>query len=157
MDDIALMRALHVLAVIHWIGGLSFVTLVVLPLAGARASLEEAVSLFDIVERRFSAQVRLSVPIAGITGIWMTWRMELWDRFFDPAYWWLAAMAGLWLVFMVVLFVVEPLLHSRVAARARPRPAAALRLVARLHCGLLVVAAVTAFGAVGGTHGLFVL
>lgn len=33
--DIALARALHVLAVIHWIGGLSFVTLVVLPFARA--------------------------------------------------------------------------------------------------------------------------
>lgn len=33
MDDIVIARALHVLAVIHWIGGLSFVTLVVLPIA----------------------------------------------------------------------------------------------------------------------------
>lgn len=157
MDDIALMRALHVLAIIHWVGGLGFVTLVVLPLAGTRATMAEALSLFEIVERRFSAQVRLSVPLAGLTGLWMSWRLELWDRFVDPAYWWMAAMAGLWAVFMLMLFVIEPLLHARVAARARAHPGATLRLISRLHCGLLALAALTAFGAVGGAHGLFIL
>ncbi len=36
MDDVTVARALHVLAVVHWIGGLAFVTCVVLPLARAR-------------------------------------------------------------------------------------------------------------------------
>ncbi len=155
MDDIVLMRALHVLAVIHWIGGLSFVTLVVLPLAGMRTTVEETLSMFEIVERRFSAQVRLSIPIAGATGLWIVWRLDLWDRFLDPAYWWMGAMAGLWLIFMAVLFVVEPLMHARMARRARTHPATTLRLISRMHCALLVLAGITAFGAVGGAHGLF--
>ena len=33
IDDIELARALHVLFVFHWIGGVAFVTLVALPLA----------------------------------------------------------------------------------------------------------------------------
>ncbi|MFG1462162.1 hypothetical protein V5F77_04610 [Xanthobacter sp. DSM 24535] len=33
MDDVAFARALHVIAVIHWIGGVAFFTLVLLPLA----------------------------------------------------------------------------------------------------------------------------
>ncbi len=152
MDDVALMRALHVLSIIHWIGGLSFVTLVVLPLAAA----EDRLSLFEIVERRFSSQVRLSVPIAGATGLWMAWRLDLWARFLDPSFWWLGAMAGLWLVFMAMLFVIEPLLHTRFAARTHADPAATLRLIARAHCALLALAGLTAFGAVGGVHGLFV-
>ena len=36
MDDIVLARALHVLSLVHWIGGVAFVTLVALPLASAR-------------------------------------------------------------------------------------------------------------------------
>jgi uncharacterized membrane protein len=32
-DDMIIARALHVLALVHWIGGVSFVTLVILPLA----------------------------------------------------------------------------------------------------------------------------
>ncbi len=151
MDDVALMRALHVLAIVHWIGGLCFVTLVVLPLAAAEGRL----ALFEIVERRFSAQVRLSVPVAGLTGLWMAWRLDLWDGFVDPASWWLAAMAGLWLVFVLILFVVEPLLHARFAGLVRARPVTALRFVTFAHWGLLALAALTAFGAVGGVHGLF--
>jgi hypothetical protein len=35
IDDVELARALHVLCVAHWIGGVAFVTLIVLPLARA--------------------------------------------------------------------------------------------------------------------------
>jgi uncharacterized membrane protein len=71
MDDIVLARALHVLALVHWIGGVAFVTLVALPLAKARGG-EEGLALFGAVERRFAAQVRWSIPIAGASGLWMT-------------------------------------------------------------------------------------
>jgi putative copper export protein len=35
IDDVELARAVHVLCVAHWIGGVAFVTLVALPRAGA--------------------------------------------------------------------------------------------------------------------------
>ncbi|MGA2794766.1 MAG: hypothetical protein ABSE69_14800, partial [Roseiarcus sp.] len=89
IDDIALARALHVLAVVHWIGGLAFVTLIVLPLAGSRADAAEGLGLFEAVERRFAAQVRVSIPLAGAAGLWMTYRMDLWERFADPRFWWM--------------------------------------------------------------------
>jgi putative copper export protein len=98
MDDLAVARALHVLAVAHWIGGVAFVTLVVLPLARLKSSMQ----LFDHVERRFAAQVRVSVPLAGATGLWMAWRLDLWDRFVDWHTWWVPAMLGLWLAFMLI-------------------------------------------------------
>ncbi len=74
MDDVTLALALHVLAVIHWIGGLAFVTVIVLPLAGLRPM-----------------QVRLSIPLVGATGLWMTYRMDLWQRFADPHFWWMSS------------------------------------------------------------------
>jgi uncharacterized membrane protein len=154
MDDVALARAIHVLAVIHWIGGLAFVTLVVLPLARARSTGEEALALFEGVERRFAPQVRVSIPLAGATGIWMTWRLDLWERFVDPSFWWMTAMAGLWLVFMLMLFVIEPLGQATFRRKARLDAAAALRRVSRLHEILMVLTAVTALGAVAGAHGL---
>lgn len=33
MDDVTLARAVHVLTIVHWIGGMAFVTLVILPMA----------------------------------------------------------------------------------------------------------------------------
>jgi uncharacterized membrane protein len=153
MDDLVIARILHVLGVVHWVGGLAFVTLVILPLACRRGA--EGVALFEIVERRFSGQVRLSVLLVGASGFWMTWRMEAWGRFHDPAFWWMGAMLALWLLFMLLLFVVEPLVGGRAAAAARRHPDVALKRLARMHGVLLLVAAVTLLGAVGGAHGLF--
>ena len=153
MDDVTLARALHVLGVIHWIGGLAFVTLIVLPLAGSRSTSEEALQLFTGVERRFAAQVRISIPLVGATGLWMTYRLNVWDRFVDPSYWWMMAMLGLWLVFMLMVFVLEPLLLDIFETKARHNPASALRRVSRLHAFLLALATLTALGAVAGAHG----
>jgi uncharacterized membrane protein len=154
MDDVTLARALHILAVIHWIGGLAFVTFVVLPLAASRAKGKEAVDLFKIVEEKFSAQVRFSIPVVGATGLWMTYRMDLWSRFSDPHFWWMDAMLGLWLVFMLIVFVVEPLLHHRLEAKAQVAPFVVLRRMFFMHIVLLALAAVAAFGAIAGAHGL---
>jgi len=153
MDDIALARALHVLAVIHWIGGLAFVTLIILPLARLRRTTEEALVLFESVERRFSTQVRISIPLVGATGFWMTYRLDLWNRFVDPNFWWMGAMLSLWLVFMLMLFAIEPLVHAKFENSARQDPAAISRRMSRLHEFLLLLAVLTAFGAVAGAHG----
>lgn len=155
IDDVLLARALHVLAIVHWIGGVGFVSLVILPVAMARSSAREGLALFDSMERRFAAQVRFSIPIAGAAGLWMTYRMNLWDRFADPHFWWMAAMFALWAVFMLVVFVAEPLLNDRIEAFARQNPEAALRRIARLHIALLALAAATVLGAVAGSHGFY--
>jgi uncharacterized membrane protein len=157
MDDVTIARALHVLGVIHWIGGVAFITLVVLPLAASRATAEEALALFKSVEARFSAQVRISIPLVGATGLWMTYRMQLWSRFVDPHFWWMDAMLGLWLIFMLIVFVLEPLLHERFEERARRDPKSALRVMSRMHAILLALAGLTAFGAVAGVNGLSIL
>lgn len=154
MDDVVIVRALHVLAVIHWIGGLSFVTLVILPLARSDRLAAHAQLLFEDVERHFSAQVRVSIPIAGMTGLWMTYRMDLWDRFADPNFWWMPAMFGLWLIFMLMLFVIEPLFHAKFERTAMQDSRVAFWRLSRLHEFFLLLAAVTAMGVVAGSHGL---
>ena len=155
IDDLILARALHVLAIVHWIGGVGFVTLVVLPYAISRSSAAEGLALFDAVERRFASQVRLSIPIAGAAGLWLTYRMDLWERFHDVHFWWMGAMFGLWLVFMTLVFVVEPLFNDRFEKMAAHDPSAALNRLSRLHGILLAVPALTILGAVAGAHGLF--
>jgi uncharacterized membrane protein len=153
IDDIELARALHVLFVVHWIGGVAFVTLVALPLARANPEAARGWALFEMIERRFAAQVRVSIPLAGVTGLWMVWRLDLWAGFADPSLWWLIAMAAVWALFMAIVFVVEPLAHRRLAAMADRDPAAVLRRVSRAHLVLLTAAAVTIIGAVAGAHG----
>jgi uncharacterized membrane protein len=155
IDDIELARALHVLFVVHWIGGVAFVTLVALPLARSKAEAKAGWALFEAIEGRFAAQVRWSIPLAGLTGLWMAWRLELWGLFAAPSFWWLDAMVVVWTLFMLIVFVVEPLAHKRLSALAARDPAGVLRRLFRAHIVLLTAGAVTILGAVAGAHGGF--
>jgi uncharacterized membrane protein len=153
IDDVQVARALHVVFIAHWIGGVAFVTLVALPLARACGDAEKGWALFEAIENRFAAQVRVSIPLAGATGLWMAWRLDLWSLFGNVTFWWMDAMVLLWAVFMLVVFVVEPLAHKRIAAMAAQDPAAMLVRFSRAHRVLLAAGVVTIFGAVAGVHG----
>ena len=153
LDDIELARALHVLFITHWIGGVAFVTLVALPVARAREDAGQGWALFEAIEKRFSAQVKWSIPLAGATGLWMAWRLDLWAQFADPGFWWLDAMVLVWALFMVIVFVIEPVARARLAAEAARDPQALLRRLMRAHVILLAAAIVTILGAVAGAHG----
>jgi uncharacterized membrane protein len=153
MSDITVARAIHVLAVVLWIGGVSMVTTVVLPAARRGALGERPLEAFAAIERRFSWQARMAVIAVGLSGLYMLWRGDLWSRFGAGSFWWMHAMVGLWLVFAVILFVIEPLVSSRANAKARGDPARALKVMQRLHQGLLGLSAATVLVAVAGAHG----
>ena len=155
MDEVVIARALHVLAVVFWIGGVAFVTTVLLPAVRRFEKPEDRLAFFHSIERRFAWQARLTTLLAGATGLYMVMRLELWSRFSLVSFWWMHAMALVWLVFTVMLFIAEPLfLHRWLDARARMDPEATFTLVERLHVFLLMLSAITVVGAVAGSHGL---
>ena len=155
MDDVTLARALHVLAVVHWIGGVSMVTLVILPAIGRTVRAVDRLACFEAIEGPFSLQARVSIILAGASGFWMIHRMDLWHRFVEPGFWWMHAMVLVWLVFTLVLFVAEPLFLARWArTRAAIDPDGAFRLVLDGHRVLLAASAVTTGAAVLGAHGM---
>jgi uncharacterized membrane protein len=153
VDDVTLARAIHVVAVVHWVGGVVFVTTVVLPAVLAMAEPKRRLEMFEAIERGFSRQVRISVPIAGLSGAYMAERFDIWSRFVTPGGWWLMAMALVWLLFMAILFVIEPLLHARFHRAAIGAPTGTLRAVQRAHWVLGSAVVVVAAAAVAGAHG----
>lgn len=155
MTATALARALHVLAIVHWIGGVAFVTLIVLPGLMRSAPAEQRLALFEMIEGRFAFQARISTLVAGASGLYLIVAYDAWDRFLAPAsFWWMHAMVAIWAVFTFVLFVAEPLfLHRWFHDRARIDPEATFRLVRRMHVILLTASLVTVAGAVLGSHG----
>ena len=153
MTDVSVARAIHVLAIVLWIGGVSMVTTVVLPAARRGAFGDRPLEAFLAVERRFSWQARMAVIAAGLSGLYMLWRVDLWSRFGQASFWWMHAMLGLWLVFAVILFAIEPVLSPGTNAKAQRDPARALKVIQRIHQGLLSLAAVTILAAVAGAHG----
>jgi uncharacterized membrane protein len=154
MDDVTIALALHLVAVVIWIGGVAMVTTVLLPAMRQFKTAAERVSFFELVERRFARQARITTLIAGVSGFYMVYRLNLWPMFASLAYWWLDAMVLVWLLFTVMLFIAEPLFLSRwFVERARHAPDSTFALVQRLRWILLGLSFVTILGAVAGAHG----
>lgn len=155
--DLALARAIHVLAIVLWIGGVGFVTTVLFPAVRRTRPPEERLAAFAGFEGAFAWQARIAVALAGLSGLYMVAKMDAWDRFASPQFWWMHAMVCLWLIFALMLFVIEPfVLHRRLAkALEDPDSGRLFDRMERLHRVLLALSLVTVFGAVGGSHGLF--
>jgi uncharacterized membrane protein len=154
MDDAIAARALHVLGVVLWIGGVAFVTTVLLPAVRETRDPAERLALFEKMERRFAVQSRLTTLLVGATGLHLVVRWDLWPRFADPAFWWMHGMVLVWAIFTFMLFVAEPLfLHRWFRARAKDQPEQTFALIQRLHWALLAVSLIVVLGAVAGSHG----
>jgi uncharacterized membrane protein len=154
MNDVVAALALHILAVVIWIGGVSMATTVALP-AVRRGDLgPDRLQAFQAIERRFAWQARTAVVVVGLTGFYMTWRLDLWDRFRTATFWWMHAMVCVWLLFAFVLFVAEPfILHRHFPRWATKRPEAAFAWLHRAHWVLLGLSLLTILGAVAGSQG----
>jgi uncharacterized membrane protein len=158
VDGVTLARGLHVPVVVLWIGGVAFVTTVLLPAVRDVHAPAERVVFFETVERRFGNQARVTTVLAGLSGFYMVVRLDLWDRFLSVAYWWMHAMVAVWLLFTLMLFIAEPLFLDRwLLARAKARPEATFRLIQRLHWVLLALSLFTLIGAVLGSHGMLII
>jgi hypothetical protein len=94
------------------------------------------------------------VLLAGATGLYMMVRLNLWSRFGTVHYWWMHAMVGVWSLFVVMLFIVEPLgLHNRLRRQSDAGADKTLRRLHRAHLVLLGLALLTLLGAVAGSRG----
>ena len=151
-NDYAIARALHVLAVLGWIGGVAFVTTVLIPAVRRRFAPEQQYEVFEDIEHRFGAQARFWVLLAGASGLYMLYTTHSWGRLTNT--WWLHAMLLAWSVFFLMLFVLEPLLiHRLLRQRAARQPVATMRLLQRLHVLLLLISLLAVVGGVVGAHG----
>ena len=112
-DDLALARAIHVVALVHWIGGLSAVTTIVLPRARELPEAKDAIEAFEAFERRFAQQVRVSILLVGLSGLYMIMKLDGWDRFVHVSFWWLDLMVVVWVLFALMVYILEPLVMHR--------------------------------------------
>jgi uncharacterized membrane protein len=154
MENLSIARALHVLAVVVWIGGVSMVATVLLPATRRMKTPAERVAFFDAMERGFARQARVTTLVAGLSGFYLVHELGLWRRFADIEFWWMHAMVLTWVLFTLMLFVLEPLFfHRWIGERAKREPESAFALITRLHWALLGLSLITVAGAVAGSHG----
>lgn len=150
-----LARAVHVVAVVVWIGGVSLVTTALLPCMRGKTP-DVWIREFVAIEQRFAPQARISVVLVLLSGLYMLYRYDLWDRFLQGRFWWMHLMVGVWLLFAALLFFIEPfIVGHRVRERAAAAPGATLARMLRMHRVLLTLSLLTVFAAICGSHGLF--
>ena len=155
MEHLAVARALHVVGVVVWVGGVWLVTAALLPALRHLQQGADPLTVFHAVERRFVWQARIAVAVVGASGLYMVWAMEAWDRFTDIQFWWMHLMVLAWLAFAVLLFVIEPLVahrHRRVRTARDPRHV--VLMLQRVHWIFLTILIFTIFAAVMGSQGV---
>jgi uncharacterized membrane protein len=154
MDDFIIAKILHILGVVFWIGGVAMVTTVILPAVKKFKSTEERVEFFEKVESRFALQSRIVTVITGLSGIYMIEKLDAWYRFLHVSYWWMWAMVIVWLIFTLMLFVIEPfILKDKLIERAKIDPEGTFKKIQKMHTHLLWISLLTIIGAVAGGHG----
>lgn len=147
-------RALHVIGVVLWIGGVAFVTTVLISALKKFTDTDSRLELFEQLEGRFAFQARIVTLITGVSGFYMIEVMNAWSRYQSPQFWWMHLMTAIWAIFTIVLFVLEPLiLHKWFRQQALKDSERAFAWLHRMHRVLLTLSLVAVFGAVAGSHG----
>jgi uncharacterized membrane protein len=147
-------RILHILGVVFWIGGLAIVTLVILPSVKKFKSAEERIEFFEIVENKFSSVAKVASLVTGLSGFYMISKLKVWSWFLDASHWWMHLMVIIWLIFTLMIFVLEPLfLKKRFIEKAKADPEGTFNKIQKTHSHLLWLSILTIIGAVAGSHG----
>ena len=156
MNEFVFTRVIHVLAVVLWNGCVAMVTTLLLPTIRTLASDEEKLPLFERIESRFSLQAKVTTLLTGLSGFYMLHVLDAWSRYAEPRFWWIHAMAFVWVIFTLILFVIEPLfMHRWVRNSASHNPARTFAKLQLMHVIPLLVSLVTIAGAVASRHGWF--
>jgi uncharacterized membrane protein len=153
-NQFVLARALHIVAVVMWIGGVAFVTTVLIPSLRTLNCDENPLQLFEHLEGRFALQAKVATLLTGLSGFWMLNYLSAWSRYLDFQFWWLHLMTAIWFIFTLVLFVLEPLfLHKLFHRLAEQDNDAAFKKLQIMHRVLLSLSLLAVATAVAGGHG----
>ena len=151
-DFLTVARALHVIAVVIWIGGVAFVTTVLIPAIRNSQSPENRIKIFETLEGKFSFQAKVTTLLTGLSGFYMLYAMNAWASM----QWWIHIMILIWAIFTMVLFVLEPLfLHRWFHQQAEKNNERTFLVLQVMHIVLLLISLVAVFAGVAGVHGLF--
>jgi len=156
MNELTIARAIHILSIVIWMGGVAFVTIVLIPSIRRSSFKGDESYIFNIIENRFAYIAKALVLLAGLSGFYMIYQLDAWNRFWEIRYFWMHAMVLIWLLFVLALFLIEPFFiknHSRIVKDGRNLDT--LRKTQIVHSIILTLSLITIFISVLGAHGFF--
>ena len=137
-------------------GGVSFVTLVLIPTLRRSSPQADQLTIFNAIENRFASIARVMVLLAGFSGFYMTYKLNAWARFSQAQFFWMHAMVFVWLLFFLALFIIEPFIlknHGRMVKDGHS--ITNLRKTQTVHSIILVLSLITIVVSALGAHGFF--
>ena len=158
MESVTLARVIHIIAVILWIGGVAMVTTVIIPAVKKLKSKENQIKTFEQIEGRFATQAKITTLLTGLSGFYMLYKLDAWDRYLDYRFWWIHAMTLIWVLFTFILYVLEPLILKKMFKEyTEKNPSKTFSFIHKVHWFLLLLSLLTIAGAVAGSHGWFLI
>ncbi len=113
MNEYTIARAIHIVSVIIWIGGVAMVALVLIPFFRKKTDGENPFALFNRIKRKFMAQARIVTLLAGGTGFYLINFQNGWSRYLSLDTWWTNTMTLVWALYSLMLYVVDPLIADK--------------------------------------------
>jgi uncharacterized membrane protein len=156
-NNFVIARVIHILAITFWIGGVAFVTTILIPSIRRIKSNEDRLALFESLEGKFAFQAKFTTLLTGLSGLYMLSFMDAWSQFLSVEFWWLHLMTMVWVIFTLVLFVLEPLfLHQWFRTKAIENSDKSFAALQLMHTILLSLSLLAIAGALGGSHGYII-
>lgn len=100
---ISLLTAIHVTAVVLWIGGVAFVTIIVFPMLLRMDDPLEMVLMFHRIENKFALHAKIYVAITGATGFWIMHLKYGLSDFFKSETFGISSMLAAWTFYLLIL------------------------------------------------------
>ncbi|MFZ3071778.1 MAG: hypothetical protein WA162_00850 [Thermodesulfobacteriota bacterium] len=157
----SMMHVIHLIAVILWIGGLGFITILVLPLIIKMPDPLQKVLFFQRIEHKFAPMARVYNAITGITGFTMMFMTGAQSVLFTRAGLPLLFMSGVWVFWAIMLFGLEPIIIRRMLDNMakggkKMEIEAVFSRMNRLHLALLALSLAAVAAGAAFAHGFFI-
>ena len=155
------MHLIHLLTVILWIGGLGFITILVLPLIIKMPDPLQKVLFFQRIEHKFAPMARVYTVITGITGFIMMFMTGAEGMLFTRQGFPLLFMLGVWVFWAIMLFGLEPIIIRRMldnmaSGGTKLEIETVFSRMNRLHFALLALSLAAASAGAAFAHGFFI-
>lgn len=107
---------IHIIAVVIWIGGVAFVTMITFPMIQRTDNSLEQVLMFQGVEHRFSKIAKIMVILVLLSGLYLI--NDKYDFRISNLNFGVWIMIVLWTVYASLLFFLEKLIFKKLFSRS---------------------------------------
>jgi len=153
MDIFAYLLGIHVVTVVIWIGGVAFVTTIIIPtITGMEDSLAKAL-MFQRIESRFAKQAWYYIVVTGLSGAGLLYVTGKFRLLFTVDGIGITAMVIVWFLYLIVLTFEKKIFAFLFGGSRELDPKKIFFILGTFHWVVLVISLLAVFLGVISGHG----